>query len=904
MQTEQPAIKPFTKLKLIIGAAVVGLVVLISVSVDLITDSWWFDAVGFKSVFYTAIEWEVSVGVVAFLFTGLMLYINFRLADHFTRNLAFQVEISAAGSATRKIVHLLAAGFSLFVSYVVAQTVSENWQMAAEYLNAHEAGVTDPIFNHDISFYLFQYPFYRGLRSILIAVTALSLVLSLAVYGLKGAIQLIKGWKRLLTGSVKTHITILLTLLVFLSAWGFWLDRYEILYSSDGVVFGAGYTDVHARIAGYYTMMGVTILTGILFIVSAFRKDLVLLLGGLGLTAVALVVMVGIYPWFQQKFVVEPNELEKEKPFIQNNITYTRKAYDLDSVERRSFAINDKGLPSMQSFSATAQNIRLWDWRPLLSTYRQIQEIRLYYRFHDVDLDRYIINGDYRQVMLAARELDYTRIPAQAKTWVNEHIKYTHGYGIVMSPVNKVTEQGMPHLFIKDIPPVSSIDMKIERPEIYYGELTSEYIFTGATTDEFDYPMGDKNSFTRYKGKGGVKLDSLFRRLLYAIKFKTAKLLISEYIDSNTKIHYDRIIRQRVHKIAPFLRYDRDPYLSVIDGRLLWIIDAYTVSKRYPYAEPADREGTNYIRNSVKVIVDAYDGDIHFYLIDETDPLVKTYAGIYPELFTSADKIPPQVKKHFRYPVDQFMAQASMYLGYHMSDPTVFYNREDMWRMPREMYDGNEKAMEPYYLIMPLPGEKKAEYLLVMPFTPVKKNNMIAWMTARSDGEDYGKLVLYEFPKKELVYGPMQIEARIDQDPDISELLTLWSQKGSNVIRGNLLVIPYEGNVLYVEPLYLRAEQAQMPELKRVIVAYKNIIAMEETLDEALRQVFRGGFSDKAAKDSAGLASLKELINAALATFNRSEQALSEPDWAAYGRHQKELKSILEQLKQTEAREK
>lgn len=875
---------------------------------NLITEAWWFSSVNYFSVFTTALTWKIFLGSVVFVIVASVLYLNFFLANAFTKYNQVNANFASFAQVTGTMLHLTALAFSVLVAYAWANTLASDWQVFAEFWHRSQSGLSDPIFSKDMGFYFFELPLYQTVRKILLNLSFFSLAISLAIYLLKGAIRLIQGWKNLFSGAVKTHITILLTIIVFLIAWGFWLDRYQILYSSSGIFFGAGYTDVNARIAGFYLMTAVTLLSGLLLLISVFRKDIFLLAAGLATIVVALVLVLGIYPWAQQKFIVEPNELEKEKPFIAHNINFTRKAYGLDNVERHNYSIEANA--SLEGIASITNNIRLWDWQPLLDTYRQIQEMRLYYRFHDVDPDRYVINGKYLQVMTAARELDYARIPQQARTWVNTHIKYTHGYGMVMSPVDEVTPQGMPRLWIKDIPPVSSaelkIDLKIDRPEIYYGELTSEYIFTGTTTEEFDYPMGDKNSFTRYQGKGGVKLDSIWKRLLYATQFKTMKLLISEYITSNTKIHYHRTIRERVQKIAPFLRYDKDPYLSVVDGRLLWIIDAYTVSGRFPYAERVGGSQTNYVRNSVKVTIDAYDGTMQFYIVDENDILAKTYAAIYPQLFKNLADVPMQVKQHFHYPEDLFQIQASMYSSYHMSDTSVFYNREDMWRMPLEMYQGEEKNLEPYYLIMPLPNEKKHEYLLIMPFTPVKKNNMIAWMTARSDGENYGKLVLYEFPKKELVYGPMQIEARIDQDPNISELLTLWSQKGSKVIRGNLIVIPYQGNLLYVEPLYLRAEQAQMPELKRVIIAYKNKIVISETLNDSLSQVLGQSvgfgaehFSATGETVASGIndkATLQQLIEQALRSYENSQAALNKPDWTRYGESQKQLKNVLERM--------
>lgn len=903
----------FKKFKILI-ILFIAILITLGFSTDLLAQIWWFQSVNFLAVFYKTLTWKIGVAAVTFLFSFVFLYGNFWIADFLTKNRRMEFQLPAFVKATRRILALLALALALLIAFAVSSAAAQNWQLMAEFFHSTQANLQDPVFHKDTGFYFFIFPFYKAVRAFLFTQTLFALAFSVAVYFLKGAIQWVGGWRNLFGGAVKAHITVLIFFIFFLVAWNFWLQRYELLFSSQGIVFGPGYTDVHARIFAYNAMTVITLLSAVLLFVSLFRKDITLLAAGIGVLLAALFLIVGIYPWGLQKFVVEPNELEKEKPYISHNIEFTRKAYGLDTVERSHFSIEPNA--SLHGISAITNNIRLWDWQPLLDTYRQIQEMRLYYRFHDVDPDRYFLNGQYRQVMTAARELDYTRIPQQARTWVNEHIKYTHGYGLVMSPVDEVTEQGMPRLFIKDIPPVAlpeyAQDLKIERPEIYYGELTSEYIFTGTTTDEFDYPMGDKNKSNRYQGKGGVPLDSFFKRAVYALHFKTLKLLLSEYITSESKIHYQREILPRIKDIAPFLYYDNDPYLSIVNGRLLWIVDAYTVANRFPYAEPHGR-GMNYIRNSVKVVIDAYDGDITFYLVDDADILAQTYAKIYPQLFSKAEKIPTEIKNHFRYPEELFRVQSNMYLSYHMSDASVFYNREDMWRTPHEMYQGTERNLEPYYLIMPLPKQKKHEYLLIQPFTPVKKNNMIAWMTARSDAENYGKLVLYEFPKKELVYGPMQIEARIDQDPKISELLTLWSQKGSQVIRGNLIVIPYQGNILYVEPLYLRAEQAQMPELKRVIVAYKNKIVMSESLEQSLQQVMGNSrefanavLANNQSADINGTdnrpsfnndTNLKNLIQRAMDLFAQSQQALAVPDWPTYGKKQKELQEVLQNLK-------
>ncbi|NJN24102.1 MAG: UPF0182 family protein [Acaryochloridaceae cyanobacterium RL_2_7] len=586
----------------------------------------------------------------------------------------------------------------------------------------------------------------------------------------------------------------------------------------------------------------------------------------------------------------------KEKPFLEHNIRGTQEAYQLNNIQTQDF--NVKANLTQQDLAknqATLKNVRVWDYRPLLQTYRQLQEIRSYYRFHDVDVDRYQLDAGLQQVMLSARELESNQLPVQAQNWVNQQLKYTHGHGLVMSPVNTVTEEGLPDFMIQDIPPKSKVGLEIKEPGIYYGEITHSYIFTGTETDEFDYPEGGSNAFTQYDGKGGVNIGNPLRKLAYALDLQNFQILISNYFDSTTKIHYHRSILERVQRIAPFLKYDQDPYLVLNDGKPTWIIDAYTVSDRYPYSEPSPlglnetalidpgfaihRNKLNYIRNSVKVLVSAYDGTAQFVVMDASDPIIRTFQEMFPSAFTDKAQISEELQKHFRYPEDLFQIQTSQYLTYHMSDPEVYYNREDLWQIPQQIYENQSVPVEPYYIIMRLPEEEKPEFILIQPFTPTQKNNMIAWIAARSDGENYGSLIQYSFPKQSLIFGPRQIEARIDQDPKISEQLTLWSQSGSKVIRGNLIILPLEEALLYVEPIYLRAEQAALPELKRVVVAYDKSIEMAQNFEQALAQIFGDNTTSQPSSPlsvqmSSDASSLQELAEEALNTHQSAEAEL------------------------------
>jgi hypothetical protein len=905
-----------------------------STFVHLLTELWWFEAVGFSDVFWTRIIWQVAIWGITFAIYAGFLWINYWLALRLSRDRAFRfLEGSQLEFYTHKIANYIALIVIFLISFSAANTSSSNWETILKYFNATKFNRADPIYRQDIGFYLFRLPLYKDLQNWLIGLLVAGLILAVVVYIFKGAIgynwqwktmTVYRQWQNLVTRKLKIHLSFLLAAIAFIVAVDFWLERYDLLYSAQGVVWGAGYTDTHARLIAYW-VMAIASLVCAIFLLWAIRSSRILLpVYAIGIYLIGLILIDGIYPELQQRFIVEPNELAKELPYIKHNLEFTREAYDLAQVNTNDYPVSAQlTLQDWQRNQPTIRNIRLWDYRPLLSTYRQLQEIRLYYQFNNVDVDRYTLDGNYRQVMLSARELSYEQVPQQAKTWVNERLKYTHGYGLVMSPVNQVTPDGLPVLFVKNIPPVSEVDLQIEQPAIYYGEESDRYIFTGTTTPEFDYPKGDENAFVYYQGSGGVTISSLWQKLAYAYEMGSWKILLSNYLSTGarfaapsvtrtapTRIHYYRQVRERVSHVAPFLQFDRDPYLTVINGRLQWIIDAYTISDRYPYSEPVtnpsqtglfSRNQINYIRNSVKVVVDAKDGTMQFFVVDQNEPILATYRKIFPNLFKGSDTIPPEVQAHFRYPLDLFKIQCQIYSSYHMSDPQVFYNREDVWRVATERYEGERQAVEPYYLIMRLPGESQAEFVLILPFTPVNKDNMIAWMAARSDGENYGKLLLYEFPKQELIYGPFQIEARIDQNPEISQQLTLWSQEGSRVIRGDILVIPIDGSLLYVEPVYLRAEQGQLPELKRVIVAYDKAIVMMPTLEQSLAAIFASEqvpISQQQLQQPSLTEEDATLIQSALKAYNQAQSALRQGNWAEYGRYQQELEVILRQLQQ------
>jgi hypothetical protein len=773
------------------------------------------------------------------------------------------------------------------------------WETILRYLNATSFGVSDPVFGRDVSFYIFTLPVYTLVQGLLTMITVVIAASVAVIYFLA------LGQFRLTSG-VKAHLSALGAIFLLLYAWNYQLSIYSLAYSTRGVVFGASYTDVHAQWPAFNILTVITILAAIILLVNVvLRATKALAVTGVVWLVVTLLVS-QLYPNFVQNFEVRPNELTKETPYIQYNIKATRQAFGLDTIDAQPFP--GEGSPTTAEVSRnvdTVENIRLWDYRPLLDTYSQLQSIRPYYDFRDVDIDRYTINGKYRQVMISARELTQARLPSQAQTWVNQRLVYTHGYGVAMSPVNAITADGSPDFLVKNLPPVG--DVKVDRPGIYFGEKMDGYAIVKTRTQEFDYPMGDQNAMTRYAGADGVGVGSLFNRLLFALRLGDTNLVLTDAIEPDSRVLIYRNIADRIRMLAPFLALDDDPYIAIVDGNLVWIQDAYLTSDRYPFSQP-HRSGFNYIRNSVKVTIDAYDGTTTFYISDEQDPIVKAWHGIFPTLFTPMSAMPESLRAHLRYPEDIFMVQAEMLRTYHMQDAQVFYNKEDLWALPREIYSEKEQAMEPYFSIMRLPDGQSEEFILLLPFTPNNKQNMVAWLGAKSDGADYGKRVLYEMPKDKLVYGPMQVEARISQDTTVSAQITLWSQSGSKVIRGNLLIIPIEHSFLYVEPLYLLADQGKIPQLKRVIVATATGVAMDETLGLALTKLFTGvvlpGASPQPATPGASpqqpttpiTADVASLIRSADQQYQKAQDALKAGDWATYGEAQKQLEATIKRL--------
>ena len=704
----------------------------------------------------------------------------------------------------------------------------------------------------------------------------------------------------------KGHLAVILALIFALKSWGYKLNTYELLFSQNDLIFGATYTDVHARLLALKVLIIVSIIVALIILANIFVRKLNWILIGVGAWLGIAIIMGSIYPALMQSLIVQPNEFNKEKPYLENSIAFTRQAYALDRAENREFKVDYDLNINDPEHESTINNIRLWDWLPLKTTYQNLQQLRPYYVFDDVDIDRYTIDGRYRQVMLSAREIDQSELTAEAQTWINQRLMYTHGYGVVVSPVTEVEEEGFPQFIIKDIPPQFSTDLKVTRPEIYFGERTNSYVIVNTHQKEFDYPMGDENVFSTYEGQSGIKVGSIGKRLILAWVLKDYKIILSNDIHSESQVLMNRNIMQRVQKIAPYLRYDQDPYIVINDeGHLYWMLDAYTCTDKYPYSEPFDSRGNNYIRNSVKITMNAYNGDMKFYVAYENDPIIKTYEKIFPNMYLPLDSMPDSLKAHIRYPVDMFQVQANMYRTFHMTDTNVFYNKEDLWIIPNEIIGEEPQQMEPYYLILQLPGETEAEYVLMLPYAPKSRPNMIAWMAARMDRDHYGNMIVYNFPKQETVYGPEQIEARINQNTEIAQQLTLWSQRGSRIHRGNLLVIPMANSTLYVEPLYLQAENGRIPELKRVIAAFGNKIVMEPSLDQALLKLF-GEQPTTDAPDTgqppvdepSTSSSISDLVGLARDYYDRAEERLREGDWAGYGANIDKLEEIINQLEE------
>jgi uncharacterized membrane protein (UPF0182 family) len=902
---------------LVIAVAIAFLLfIVVPAASGFFADLWWFREIGYDVVFIRTVTTRLLLFLVAGAVGSATLYLNLSLAQRGVVPEPVMVRMGEAvapvdvAGATRR----LRLPISILFGIVFGLGVSATWQVLLQWLHRTPFDVADPVFSRDIGYYVFSLPALSVALGMISTLAFVSLLATVPTYFFRG--DVVVSPRRLrIEPSAGVHLAILLAVPFVVTALRLWfVDSAELLYSTTGPLVGASYTDLHATLPAIRVSAIAALAAAVVVLVGGARR----MLGWYGVLAVGGYVSVailgrGIVPAIMQKFVVAPTELTRETPYLERHIAATRRAWGIDSVQSRDLeGVPTLTLASLRANAATIENVRLWDRAPLLRTFGQLQEIRTYYDFVSVDDDRYWIDGKYRQVLLSPRELNAQSLPT--RTFINEHLTFTHGMGLTMSPVNQVTTQGLPVLLIQDLPPATTGSLKVSRPQIYYGELAQDFVFVGTRQKEFDYPAGEANIYTAYVGKGGVPVGGLFRRMLLALHFGNSKVLLSGDITSESRVLYHRNIVTRIRKALPFLKLDRDPYLVVADdGTLKWIQDAYTTSSRYPYSFRSP-DGVTYMRNSVKVVIDAYDGTVTAYVSAPNDPLVRTWSKVFPGIFVPIDSMAKDLRAHVRYPDDMFRAQTALYSTYHMDKPEEFYHREDQWQVP-VVTRPDEAVPFMRHIIMRLPDEPEAEFIYMAPFTPRGKDNLAAWMVARNDGAEYGKLRVYRFPRQSLVFGPRQIENRINQDTEIARQVSLWDQRGSEVIRGDLLVIPIDHALLYVQPLYLQAEGGRIPELKRVLVAYENQVVMRETLELALQALFAGGGDAPitqavpvtgavAQRPAAGAdtvagtasAELQSLVVEARRRYQAAIEAQREGDWSRYGEEIRRLGELLERM--------
>ena len=946
--------------RIVIAAVVVAVVVLLALSgriLGLYVDWLWFGEVGFRPVFWTRFWWHIVIGLIAFAVFFAIVWPNVELA----RRLAPSYRVTSSGDLleprsdrVKRWVGWGGLAVCLLASFVAASSLSSDWQTFLLYIRQVPFGATDPIFGKDVSFYVFSLPVWQAVQNLVFGALVAALVFTAVMHLIMGGIDFIakpapaaqQGQPRFtdprnpfgaartptqipqidlkLGGRAVAHLSAILAAIFVVTGIGQLFRGWKLLYSTAGAVYGAGYTDVHVRLPMMYVLMAVAFALAAVLIWNVWRRRQWWPLA-IGVWIVALIVLRGIVPAAYQSLIVNPNQLTKERSYIAGNMAATKAAYKLEEIQQQPLSPKTPLTPAkLEANQPTLRNIRLWDPNTLVTSYRQLQELRPYYAFLDADVDRYTVNNVYRETMLSARELNIDGLPSQAQTWVNQHITYTHGFGVAMSAVNQVTSDGSPDFLVQDVPPQSVKGLEITQPRIYYGERGTGYSLVDTSDKEFDYPGPNGDVYANYKGSGGIPISPFLNRLAFCFRFGTIKFFTTSSILDRSKIIIRNAIQERISSAAPFLALDQDPYMVIADGRLWWVQDAYTTTDRYPYSTP--QSGVNYLRNSVKIVVDAYNGTMTYFVFDPEDPLLRTYQAAYPSLFTPRDKMPQALLDHLRYPEDLFNVQAEVYSSYHVSSPDVLYNKGDQWQIPDNVSLSGPGRMDAYYVIMKLPGNPKEEFLLMLPFVPNGRQNMIAWLGARSDMPSYGRSLNYVFSSSYTVFGPSQVEAAINQDPTISAQRTLWGQQGSEVIMGNLLVTPIEDSLLYVQPLYLQSTSTQLPQLKRVIVFYRapapaggqgnaeQVVAMEPTLAEALVAAFGSSFNPGTSSGgttptpgptpSPGTggtgggvtAQAKVLILQANQQFEAAQTALKAGDFAEYGRQIELLKQTLSQL--------
>jgi uncharacterized membrane protein (UPF0182 family) len=946
----RPTFDPGRRIRWVIAAvaALIVIVILANIAADIYANWLWFHSVGYGGVYSKRLTTRVwlffaALGLFFAIFVSNLLLArrlapatddpDFEWSDE-VREFAEGLSMETVGRITT-IVIVVAGGL---IGLIFASTAAGHWDEILLFMHSQSFGVQDPQFHHDLGFYVFKLPIYRLISDWLLAAVIVTIIGTVAVYVARAAIYgfrmdaprpiAMQIFRVDVPRPIKLHVSALIITLLLIFVARYYLDTLELVYSTRGVELGAFYTDVHATLPLLYAMMGVAALVAVAVLVGVFRRGVALPLGAVALWVVIAIVS-QIYPLLIQNFVVQPNEVSKEEQYLSRNIDMTRYAYGLDAVDERAFPASAAATADeVAANQDTINNVRLWDPDPLRAALQQIQTIRPLFQFLDVDVDRYLIDGKEQQVMLSARELDSSRLPADAQTWVNSRLQFTHGYGYTVAAVNEIEPDGTPKLLVSDIPLQGSLTT--DHPEIYFGEQADHYIIVDGKEPEFTPASGGTNVETKFQGEGGVGVGSFFRRVLYAWKFKDRNILLSGAITGDSRIIYDRNIQQRIHDIAPFLQLDADPYMVVDQGNVYWMQDAYTTTDRIPYSHRIG--GVNYIRNSVKVVVNAYSGETTFYAAEPDEPILKAYSAVFSNLFKPIDEMPAGLRDHIRYPEDMFRLQTQAYLRYHIRDARQFYQQEDQWDIPTETFGSSDQQVRPYYVVARLPGEQKEEFMLILPFVPLNRTNAIAWLAARSDGANYGKLVAFRFPSTESVPGPTQVERRIDSDGRVSQQLTLWNQSGSTVIRGNLLMIPIGSANMFFEPLYLAATGGAntIPQLKRVVVVNGDTIAMEPTLSRAIDVVF--GRAQPSGLDSTGASittptatpaagatptvaaspaptatppltpivgdDAASLVAQAQQSYDRAQELLRNGDFAGYGEEIAHLKQLLDRLQQ------
>ena len=913
--------------RLILGVIIGALTLFFFWYMDFWGEMLWFQSIGYAQRFWIEILAKTSFIVAGAIIGWLTVFI-----------------LTSFVPKQKKYTRLIARTVGALIGVLVGIS---NWDLILRYLNRVSTNLSDPILGREVSFYLFTLPFYDMLYKLFVLLSLVGLAAAFSAIFVRIEKQEIEfKYPQIEETSGSNSFRAMFisgAVLIFFLAIGKYLARFHLMFSQWGAVTGPGWTDVHIRLPAYTITIIITIALGIFVLILAFgnkfnrvfRKSnqsqqlyTPFALFGVGIVMIVVwFILLTAIPSLFQWLRVKPNEITFELPYIKNNIEFTRHAFKLDIAEEREFPVSDQFTQEMVDQNKNLfSNIRLWDYRALEDVYKQFQEIRLYYEFYDVDIDRYTINNDYRQVMVSARELEFSNLPQKSQTFVNKTFKYTHGYGITLATVSEFTPEGLPNLLIKDIPPISKYaSLDVTRPAIYYGELTDTHVIVNSKQEEFDYPSGDDNIYVRYAGTGGVQISNIWRKFLFGWKFDGTELFLSSYPTPKSRIMFHRQIKERINTLAPFLTYDDDPYIVLIDGKLYWIVDAYTTSTYFPYSEPFSSKeiiqykegdqtrllinnvannlnGVNYVRNSVKVVIDAFNGNVDFYIFDEQDPIIQVWAKIFPRLFKSKKDMSSELMAHVRYPADMLLAQGLIYAKYHMSDPIVFYNQEDLWIRATEKYYNHIQPVEPYYIMWQLPGSDKLQFALILPFTPKNRQVLIGWIAGLCDGENYGRFLAYNFPKEKLVLGPQQVETKIDQDSFLSGQLSLWDQRGSRVIRGNVLAIPIDKTLIYVEPIYLQAETAAYPELRLVTVMHGDNLSYAETFDQALKGIFKEKVQTVPLENELGTAgvSMKDLILKANNAFQDYLRYLGDKKYQEAGDALQTLEDALQQLSNRE----